>query len=230
MFGFGPPDGNPLGLYVLGLPVSAFGFVIGAIVFFVQTIDADHSPRCVQLDFTFPIRCTLKDGTSFQLSLADERDVERLKMLYRVIVEEGNSYPHDRFPEHDEFMEYWFRGKKTVVAYAPDRERAAGMAGAFYLKPNWPGRAGHVANAGFIVAPEWRHKGMGRRLGQTMLNYAGQLGYRSVIFNLVFSENLFARRLWEQLGFRQLGVIPGAVRKNDGAYQDAIIMFRSLES
>jgi L-amino acid N-acyltransferase YncA len=63
-----------------------------------------------------------------------------------------------------------------------------------------------------------------------MLNYAKQLGYRSVIFNLVFSKNLIARKSWEQLGFRQLGVIPGAIRKNDGAYQDAIIMFRSLES
>jgi L-amino acid N-acyltransferase YncA len=159
---------------------------------------------------------------------ADERDIEPLKALYRIIVAEGNSYPHDRFPEHDEFMDYWLRGKKTVVAYVPDRERATGMAGAFYLKPNWPGRSRHVANAGFIVAPEWRRTGLGRLLGTTMLSEAKQSGYRSVIFNLVFSENRIARRLWEQLGFRQLGVIPGAVRKNDGTYQDAIIMFRSL--
>ena len=48
-------------------------------------------------------------------------------------------------------MDYWFRGKSTVAAYVPDRVRAAGMAGAFYLKPNWPGRARQVANAGFIV-------------------------------------------------------------------------------
>jgi RimJ/RimL family protein N-acetyltransferase len=61
-----------------------------------------------------------------------------------------------------------------------------------------------------------------------MLTYAKQLGYRGVIFNLVFSENLVARHLWEKLGFRELGLIPGAVRKNDGAYQDAVIMFRSL--
>ncbi len=63
-----------------------------------------------------------------------------------------------------------------------------------------------------------------------MLHDAKQLGYRSVIFNLVFSENLIARKFWEQLGFRQLGVIPGAIRKNNGGFQDAIIMFRSLES
>jgi RimJ/RimL family protein N-acetyltransferase len=61
-----------------------------------------------------------------------------------------------------------------------------------------------------------------------MLAYAKQLGFRSVIFNLVFSENVAARRLWEKLGFKELGVLPGAVRKNDGTYQDAIIMFRSL--
>ena len=53
-------------------------------------------------------------------------------------------------------------------------------------------------------------------------------GYRSVIFNLVFSENVAARHLWDKLGFKALGVIPGAVRKNDGTYRDSIIMFRSL--
>jgi len=162
--------------------------------------------------------------------LAEEQDIEPLKTLYRMIVEEGNSYPHDRLPEHNEFMDYWFHGKRTVVAYVPDRKRATEMAGAFYLKPNWPGRAGHVANAGFIVGPEWRNKGLGRLLGETMLSYAKQLRYRSVIFNLVFSENLGARRLWEHLRFQQLGVIPRAVRKDDGTYHDAIIMFRSLES
>src|SRR5262249_2867889 len=93
---------------------------------------------------------------------------------------------------------------------------------------NWPGRAKQVANAGFIVAPDWRRKGLGWLLGATMLEYARQLGYRSVIFNLVFSENVFARHLWNRLGFKKLGVITGPVRKNDGNYQDPVIMFRSL--
>ena len=163
-----------------------------------------------------------------QLVLAGQRDIEPLRALYRIIVEEETSYPHDRFPDHHDFMDYWFHGKTTVVAYVPDREQAPAMAGAFYLKPNWPGRARQVANAGFIVAPEWRHKGLGWLLGATMLAYARQLGYRSVIFNLVFSDNVRARRLWERLGFKELGVVPGAVRKNDGTYQDAVIMFQSL--
>ena len=180
------------------------------------------------MSLSFPVSARLTDDSSIQLELADERDVESLRRLYRIIVDEGTSYPHDRFPDQDEFIDYWFRGKSTVVAYVPDRAGARAMVGAFYLKPNWPGRARHVANAGFIVAPDWRSKGLGWLLGETMLAYAKQLGFRSVIFNLVFSENVAARHLWEKLGFKALSVIPGAVRKDDGTYQDAIIMFRSL--
>jgi L-amino acid N-acyltransferase YncA len=176
----------------------------------------------------FPVEARLKDGTPVQLVLADQKDVEPLRELYRVIVEEGTSYPHDRVPDRDDFIDYWFRGKSTVAAYLQDQASGAGMLGAFYLKPNWPGWARQVANAGFIVAPQWRRKGLGWLLGATMLQYAKELGYRSVIFNLVFSENLAARHLWKKLGFAELAVIPGAVRKDDGLYQDAIIMFRSL--
>lgn len=178
----------------------------------------------------FPVDARLKDGTPVQLVLAGERDIEPLRQVYRKIVEEGTSYPHDRLPDQEDFLEYWFRGKSTVAAYLPDRGRDGGLLGAFYLKPNWPGRARWVANAGFIVAPAWRNKGLGWLLGAMMLQYARDLGYRGVIFNLVFSENQAARYLWKKLGFSELGVVPGAVRKDDGTYQDAIIMFQSLLS
>jgi GNAT superfamily N-acetyltransferase len=180
------------------------------------------------LSLSFPINSKLRDGSPVQLVLAGERDIDPLRALYRIIVDEGTSYPHDRFPNDSDFMDYWYRGKTTVAAYVPDRDRASAMAGAFYLKPNWPGRARQVANAGFIVRPEWRRKGLGWLLGATMLEYARQLGYRSVIFNLVFSENVSARRLWQRLGFKEIAVLPGAVRKRDGSYQDAVIMFQSL--
>ena len=175
----------------------------------------------------FPLEARLKDGTPIELVLADQAEVEPLRRLYQVIVGEGTSYPHDRMPVCEDFLNYWFHGKSTVTAYPRGSERQE-MIGAFYLKPNWPGRAKHVANAGFIVAPSWRNRGLGWLLGATMLDYAKRLGYRSVIFNLVFAENQPALSLWHKLGFRELGRIPGAVRKDDGRYQDAVIMWRSL--
>ena len=157
---------------------------------------ASLANRFSKLSLTFPVDAKLNDGSPVQLVLADNYDVEPLRRLYRVIVEEGTSYPHDRFPDEDAFMEYWFRGKSTVAAYVPDRAGAAGMVGAFYLKPNWPGRPRQVANAGFIVAPDWRNKGLGWLLGATMLAYAKQLGYRSVIFNRarIIHEDFYCNR------------------------------------
>ncbi|MDF0645640.1 MAG: GNAT family protein [Nitrospira sp.] len=176
----------------------------------------------------FPLDANLKDGTAIELTLAGQGDLSLLATLYEKIVTEGTSYPHDQLLREEEFQDYWVKGKSTVVAYERPRKPSGELLGAFYLKPNWPGRAKHVANAGFIVSPDWRNRGLGRLLGATMLDYAQVLGFRSVIFNLVFSENQVARHLWEQLGFRVLGVIPDAVRKNDGRYQDALMMFRSL--
>jgi len=83
------------------------------------------------MSLIFPVDAKLKDGSPVQLVLADNYDIEPLQRLYQIIVEEGTSYPHDRFPEQDGFMDYWFCGKSTVVAYVPDRARAAGLAGAF---------------------------------------------------------------------------------------------------
>lgn len=178
----------------------------------------------------FPVGAQLKDGTQIQLDLAGQENIEAVRELFHVVIEEGTSYPHDRLPEQEEFMEYWFRGKSTVAAYLLDRARHPGLLGCFYLRPNWPGRARHVANAGFMVAPAWRNKGLGWLLGAVMLDYARDLGYRSVIFNLVFAENQIARRLWEKLGFTELAVIPEAVRTGEQSYQEAVIMFRSLST
>lgn len=163
-----------------------------------------------------------------RLSLAGPQDIEPLHRMYGVIVDAGNSFPHEQTPLDDEFQAYWFGGCGTVVASVSTGTDSTDVAGAYYVKANWPGRASHVANAGFIVAPEWRGKGLARLLGETMLDHARSLGFRSVIFNLVFSENHVAHRLWKQLGFRELATLPQAVRKDDGTYQDALIMFRSL--
>ena len=180
------------------------------------------------MPINFPIDTQLKDGSDVRLVLGKPEDVERLRRLYEMIVDEGTSFPHEQMPSNEDFQAYWFGGCGTVLASVRTGTGASTLAGAYYLKANWPGRASHVANAGFIVAPEWRRKGIGRLLGETLLNHARSLAFRSVIFNLIFAENLGSRRLWEQLGFRVLGTIPQAVRRNDGTYQDALIMFRSL--
>lgn len=48
-------------------------------------------------------------------------------------------------------------------------------------------------------------------------------------FNVVVSTNQTASRLWERLGFRIVGTLPGAFRHRTLGFVDAFVMFRSLE-
>ncbi|MEM6521683.1 MAG: GNAT family N-acetyltransferase, partial [Cyanobacteria bacterium P01_C01_bin.70] len=96
--------------------------------------------------------------------------------------------------------------------------------------PNFPGRCRHIGNAGFIVAPEMRGQGLGRWMGETMLALARDRGYRAVMYNLVFETNLPSLKLWESLGFREIGRVPQGVELPGGHYVDAVMLYKSLVS
>jgi len=96
------------------------------------------------------------------------------------------------------------------------------LAGSYYLKPNFAGRAAHIANAGYFVVPERRGQGVGEALVVDSFDEGRRLGFDALQFNLVFESNP-ARRLYERLGFEVVGRIPDAV---DG--EDAIVYWRRL--
>jgi GNAT superfamily N-acetyltransferase len=119
---------------------------------------------------------------------------------------------------HDVFEETWLHHATAVVV-----ARADGMvAGAYYLKPNQPGRAAHIANAGYIVDRPYRGRGIGRLLVEDSITRAPAVGFDAIQFNLVFESNP-ARRLYEELGWEQIGRVPEAV---DG--EAAIIYWRKV--
>lgn len=64
-------------------------------------------------------------------------------------------------------------------------EGRAAVWGAFYIKPNFPGRCSHVCNGGFITDPCRRRRGVARLMGHAFLRLAKDLGYKASYFNLV---------------------------------------------
>ena len=83
---------------------------------------------------------------------------------------------------------------------------------AYYIKPNYPGRSSHLCNAGFMVPPTSRGLGLGRIAARSFLFYGPACGYRGSVFNLVYVNNEASVKLWEKLGFVNVGRIPGAGR------------------
>jgi len=144
-------------------------------------------------------------------------EVELFEVFGRIVgAKEG--YPHAPPLTRDAFDETWVNHVSVVVV-----ARGEGLlAGAYYLKPNQPGRAAHIANAGYIVDRPFRGRGVGRLLVEDSITRAPLFGFDAVQFNLVFASNP-ARALYEELGWRQIGQVPRAVEG-----EDAIIYWRAV--
>ncbi|MEY2576784.1 MAG: hypothetical protein QOF80_2271 [Verrucomicrobiota bacterium] len=156
---------------------------------------------------------------------ATDADCDAIWEIFRATVAPGDAFVYDPNTPREEAEAYWFaKGTRTYVA-----EQDGKVAGSYILRANRPGLGDHVANAGFMVAPEGRGFGVGRAMGEHALAEARRLGYRAMQFNFVISTNESAVHLWQQLGFEIVGTLPGAFRHARKGFVDAYVMFRSLD-
>jgi GNAT superfamily N-acetyltransferase len=82
--------------------------------------------------------------------------------------------------------------------------------GSATMGPNRPGRGSHVGTASFMVSSAARGRGVGRRLGEHVVQWHRDHGFRAIQFNAVVETNEAAVRLWQSLGFRIIGTVPEA--------------------
>ncbi|HEV2360307.1 MAG TPA: GNAT family N-acetyltransferase [Acidimicrobiales bacterium] len=145
-------------------------------------------------------------------------EVEELFTLFGDVVASGDGYPHSPPLTREVFDATWVKPVSVVVV-----ARSGGrIQGAYYLKPNFMGKAAHIANAGYLVRADTRGRGIGRLLVEDSITRAPLLGFDAVQFNLVFASNP-ARKMYEELGWREIGRIPEAV-----GGEDAIIYWRRV--
>ncbi len=143
------------------------------------------------------------DGLS--IGPLEDGDEEALRRAFETVLEEGGGYPHSPPLTVGVFREVWI---DSPVAVRVARLEGS-FAGAYYLKPNFPGRSSHIANAGYLVDGELRGRGVGEALVLDSIEEAPKHGFRALMFNLVFDSNQ-AYRLYERHGFEQIGRVPDA--------------------
>jgi L-amino acid N-acyltransferase YncA len=158
------------------------------------------------------------------IRLAGAADWAAIHPFFAEIVADGETYayPTDLTSEQAEAL--WMGQHRVVVAEEDGR-----VLGSATMGPNRPGRGGHVATASFMVGPEARGKGVGRALGEHMLEWAAAAGYRSVQFNAVVETNASAVRLWRSLGFRVIGTVPEAFDSRTHGLVGLHVMWRPLD-
>ncbi|EJF57528.1 hypothetical protein DICSQDRAFT_183139, partial [Dichomitus squalens LYAD-421 SS1] len=174
-------------------------------------------------------------------------------------LERGQTYPQEILPGEEYtralFDAYYFAGDVLIAVLGREGDQlqqdeaespigfieAVGgrgweecIAGCYYVKPNYPGRSSHICNAGFLVPPNQRGRGVGAVLARSFLHYGPRLGYEASVFNLVYVNNVASVKLWEALNFEKAGRIPraGRLKKADGSgeeYVDAWVFYRSFD-
>jgi ribosomal protein S18 acetylase RimI-like enzyme len=159
-------------------------------------------------------------GVEVQLAPLRTGQANELQWLFTDAVARGEGYPQTPPLTREAFEEVWIRPVTLVVAatVAPGR-----LVGAYYLKPNQPGIGAHIANAGYLVGRDQRGGGIGTLLVEDSIARAPLAGFDAIQFNFVFVDNP-ARSLYERLGWRVVGQIPGGA----GPGRDALIYWRAV--
>ncbi len=167
-----------------------------------------------------------------KIRAAGEADRDAIWEIFREVITAGETYPINPDISRNDALAYWFQ--PGAHAYVAERRLASGekqgkrIVGSYTVHANQSGGGAHVANAAFIVAKEARGRGMGHALGEHCLNEARELGFRAMQFNFVISTNERAVKLWQDLGMKIAGTLPGAFRHPKKGYVDVYVMFRSL--
>lgn len=138
---------------------------------------------------------------------ADEQDWPRIYPFFSRIVAEGRTYAYPEGLSLADARAWWMEDPPGRTVVAVDAEAVLGSA---KMGPNRPGRGAHVATASFMVDPDQQGRGVGRALGEHVVEWARATGYRSIQFNAVVETNTAAVRLWQALGFEILTTVPEA--------------------
>ena len=159
------------------------------------------------------------------IRLASDRDWPLIYPFYAAIMAEGKTYP---FPEQqtlEEARPWWMEQPpgQTVAAVSEGV-----ILGSAKMGPNRPGRGSHVATASFLVDPAHQGKGVGRALGEYVLDWCRSAGFASIQFNAVIESNAPAVHLWQSLGFRIIGTVPESFDHPEHGLVGLHIMYRPL--
>ena len=150
-------------------------------------------------------------------------DLSEIIRIWNEVVEEGIAFPQEETLTLESGAAFFSSQSYTGVA-----EEDGKIFGLYILHPNNVGRCGHICNASYAVSSDARGRHIGEQLVLDCMNKGKELGFRVLQFNAVVESNIHARHLYERLGFKQLGTIPGGFRMKDGHYENICPYYREL--
>ena len=169
----------------------------------------------------------LKNGQKIILRSPDMFDAEQLLEHMRQTSAETEFM--SRYPEEitvsveaqSRFLQMIENDADNFMLAAYMDDRMVGNAGVTRVRENLKYR--HRANFGISLREEVCGLGLGTIMLQEILEIITGTTFEQLELT-VFKDNARAIRLYEKMGFRKVGVLPGAYRLKDGSYHDEVQM------
>ena len=152
-----------------------------------------------------------------------ETDWPAVRAIIEEVAEEGETYCLPVGLGDAEARAFWLADVATVVA-----EVDGTVLGSAHMGPNRPAAGAHVGTASFMVSRAARGRGVGRSLGEHVVDGHRRHGSRGICFNAVVETTEGAVRPWRSLGFTVVGTVPGAFRRPSGEYVGLHVMHLPL--
>ncbi len=167
----------------------------------------------------------LEDGRKAVLRAPDWHDLDDFLSLINELVDEHADILRSTHSSHSEEAE-WLGDRLTAIEkgnlialVAEINGRLVASSDIAQRTPENPEHS-HVGVLGIAILKNAREIGLGKVLMDSLLQLAKQTGLKVIILDM-FATNTVARRLYEKVGFVEVGKIPKAINR-DGKYIDLI--------
>jgi GNAT superfamily N-acetyltransferase len=164
------------------------------------------------------------ESVTLQIREIQPPEFELIWPVFRAVVSAGDTYAYDPGMTFEAACALWTTPPCRAFAASEDGR----VVGCYMLHPNQAGPGDHVANAGYMVAPEARGRGIAGRLCEHSLQVARAAGFRAMQFNAVVASNGPAVHVWQKHGFAIVGRVPQAFRHPARGLTDLLVMHRFL--
>ncbi|MEM2940006.1 MAG: GNAT family N-acetyltransferase [Thermoproteota archaeon] len=170
----------------------------------------------------------LEDGSKVVLRSPRWEDLDSLTEFINSLVEEGAPIARDKKVTREEEVE-WLAGRladiekgQTIMIVAEIKSKVIGNSEINRLR----GYQNHVGLLGIAVAREYRNRGIGTKMLETLIEESMRTGLKLLVLD-VLSTNTKARHVYNKVGFKEAGAVPKMARIKEG-YDDVIRMYLEL--
>lgn len=171
-----------------------------------------------------------KPAADWQIDKATKKDWPAIWNIFRSIISTGDTFAYAPDTTEEDAYEIWMGSAAHGTPANTYVVRDGGeIVGTYSLRANHYGLGSHVSNAGYMVHPKHRGRGIAKAMCLHSFAEAKRQRFISMQFNYVVSTNVAAVELWQKMGFKIIGTAPKSYRHAKHGFVDVYIMHRFLD-